>query len=503
MLPESADIPTPSPSRKAKISLILLGGFICCLLLAYNRNALGDLFKTNFDEISMNGGTFMEKGSDDVFSGTLQLRGDEILEVGQVLFAGSEAEPWIKSDTSGLLLELTIEEGVASGKAIAYANLRSDELADHLPPGASGLGFTLAKWFAPRRKVASANLADGKLHGQASVWSPSGDGLSLYKMLEVGFADNQLHGSAVRYYRNGNVRQDVSFERGTKSGSFQQYYPSGELEVSTEYDEGNRGEHVREHYLSGELRSESRSVGGVPTSRVDYYPTGQRQREVVFSEGALVSVHEWYSSGESTDTPPNGVLQEYHRNGKLHSQRSYVDGEQHGPFKVFYADNQLWEEGTYVRASLDGAHKKWWKNGERALEETWREGKLHGSYQRWYDNAVSWEKATYEAGKRVGRYEKRWMNGKLAHDYEYANGKIEGRFKLIHDNGKSWEEGVYSSGRRIGEFKKWYPDGTLRLQAFYTKGQLDGEFKNWLEDGSVYEFATYENGNKVRSTLVD
>ena len=502
-MPEDAPIPTASAtpariSRRAKYAAVASALVLAFLVLLYNRHAIADLFTSEFDEVSMEGRRFLEKGSERPFSGTLQLRGAEILEVGQALFGGTPLESWVHADAAGLLVELEVKDGEASGGATVFADLRSTSIAEHLPRSASGVSFTLAKWFAPRRTIANAQLRAGKLHGKARVWKPSAS--DLRKFVEVEFAANQPHGKAIQFHPNGKVYRDVTFVQGRESGLFKEYYLSGEIESVAEYIGGVRQGISEEYFLDGNVRSKSVYDDGELVARSEFFPSGQKQRELTYSYGEVSYLLEWYSDGTPATQPQNGLLRTYHKNGALHSERTYVNGVGSGEFKVFYANGRLWEHGFIAYGVLDGSHKKWWNNGKKAVEETWRHGRLHGELRRWYDNGKVWERAQYLDGIQTGSYEKFWKNGKRAHQYEYVQGAIHGSYKLFHDNGKPWKEGAYRHGRLTGGFRTWYRNGTPRLQANYVDGRLDGEFKNWLADGSAYEMATYGAGRKLEST---
>jgi antitoxin component YwqK of YwqJK toxin-antitoxin module len=450
------------------------------LLLAYNRHAIADYSKTDFDEVQLSDRQVLSKGSGSPFTGTLQVRNGDIATLGAAIFADTPAEAWIDADPDGLILELAVAEGQLSGAAVLYANLRSEVIGELK----SGLRFTLARWFSPRQKVATANFVAGQLEGRSVLWRPVGEGLDLRKYVEADFKGNRMHGSVRRFHDNGRVRSEMRFSNGAPVGAQKEFYRGGELEEEIETNGSNR--EIKAYFRNGQLRSHDNYEAGELRSAKSWYPDGSQRSIATFQYDFPESEKRWYSNGqlayELTESgpiehPASGLIREYHESGELKSEHNFVDGVLDGSFKVYYASGKLWEEGAYADGSLKGEHRKWWKNGTLALQASYQLGEKHGSYERWYASGKLWEKAEYDQGRLVGPYLKRWKNGKLAHEYRYEKGRPEGPYATFYDNGQS------------------------RLQATYKDGKLHGEYKNWLKDGSVYEIATYESGTKVKTTL--
>lgn len=476
----SPPVQSPRISRRA---IWLVGAAVLVVLLfvgAYHRHAFYDWSKTDFSEVEVAERRVMQKGSSKPFSGTLQVRDGDIAVLGAAVFAGTPVEQWTGADPHGLILEVSVVDGTLSGNAHLFADLRSPGLAGQL---GSGLRFTLAKWFSPRQKVASAHFAESQLDGRCALWRPVGSKLALRKLVEAEFAGNQLHGQTRRFYPGGTVQSEMHFDRGAPTGVHKEFYSTGEIERETHF-QGSRRER-KAYYRNGQPRLLELEDSGALVSAKSWFPDGSQRRVASYRDGFSTSEQRWYSNGqlafESQDFgpvehPPHGTIQEFYDSGNLRSEHQYTEGIMHGPFKKYYDNEQLWEEGTYARGVLDGPHRKWWKNGRKALESTWREGQKQGPYLRWYASGQEWETATFQAGKREGLYRKHWMNGKLAHDYTYSNGRLEGPYATYYDNGQR------------------------RLEATYAAGRLHGDYGNWLKDGTEFEIATYDNGTKLTSS---
>lgn len=482
--PASASAPRAARRGKRKRWLLAAGLLVIVSLgLAYHRNALADLGKTDFAEVQLTRGLILRKEPATPFSGTLLLRDAEIARLGSAIFAGTALEEFLDTDTQGLVLEVSVAAGQLAGAATLYADLRASEMAEEL---GSGVGFVLAKWFAPRQKVARAHFAEGKLEGKASLWQPARSEIKLHKSALAEFAGNQLHGSLRRYDESGTLRSEMHFERGVASGLQRSYFPTSEL--SREEVITSAGRERKSYYRNGKLREQQVSAAGQTISAKSWYPDGSPRSVESYADGQRVHVKRWYSNGAlafdgaegvALALPADGTIREYHESGALRSEHRYVAGVLEGPFELFYDNEKPWERGRYLQGELDGEHQKWWKNGRQALASTWKQGHKHGKYQRWYASGKIWEEAEYQDGALVGPYRKHWKNGALAHEYQYENGKLIGAYNTFYDNGQS------------------------RLEATYAAGKLHGAYKNWLKDGSVYELATYEMGIKVQSSRKD
>ena len=90
---------------------------------------------------------------------------------------------------------------------------------------------------------------------------------------------------------------------------------------------------------------------------------------------------------------------EYHSNGKLLYQGTYVNGEKHGEWKTWWHNSeQLWKQGTYVNGKQHGEWKMWYRNGKLWKQGTYVNGKQHGEWKAWNRNGKLKSKETYVNG---------------------------------------------------------------------------------------------------------
>ncbi len=80
----------------------------------------------------------------------------------------------------------------------------------------------------------------------------------------------------------------------------------------------------------------------------------------------------------ATNERVTGVVYETHENGQLETEACFIDGQQDGPTKIWYANGQLRGEGSFKSGKQDGLTKIWYENGQLKTEKVFKEGKLVG-----------------------------------------------------------------------------------------------------------------------------
>ncbi len=69
-----------------------------------------------------------------------------------------------------------------------------------------------------------------------------------------------------------------------------------------------------------------------------------------------------YSNGE-----PKGAWKQYHENGKLKLQKTFVDGLAEGEYSEFYDNGQLYYKCNYKKGKISGDVEYFDKDGKRAF----------------------------------------------------------------------------------------------------------------------------------------
>lgn len=107
-------------------------------------------------------------------------------------------------------------------------------------------------------------------------------------------------------------------------------------------------------------------------------------------------------------------------------------GNENGPYRRYFPDGSLEEEGQFLSGYYEGILKRFHRNGELALE-----GRL-------------------EKDQAVGLWKSYYASGKLYREAHYKDGKLDGRLRIYDPDGSLKYSTVYAAGQKIG------PDELIR-----------------------------------------
>lgn len=106
--------------------------------------------------------------------------------------------------------------------------------------------------------------------------------------------------------------------------------------------------------------------------------------------------------------------------------RNYLDGLEHGTWKLFYPNGRLAETRYFKRGKKEGEYLAYWENGTKKLEYHFKDGEYEGSCREWN------------------------INGTLCKEMNYKKGYEEGPQKVWYDNGSVKSNYIIRNGRRYG-----------------------------------------------------
>jgi len=132
------------------------------------------------------------------------------------------------------------------------------------------------------------------------------------------------HGEYKRYYRNGDMRERITFVHGIEDGPFA-VYQDGNIPL------------LEGRYVQGKLD------GNVTR----YFASGHKQRELTYRVGTL-----------------EGPFVLYHEGGVISAMGTHAQGKREGRYAEFHSNGQLRLEGTYVQGFLNGAIVMYSESGE-------------------------------------------------------------------------------------------------------------------------------------------
>lgn len=172
--------------------------------------------------------------------------------------------------------------------------------------------------------------------GEKYVVTPSGERVELEHVLRPGGVTEDYyeytdsgghhvkHGLYKRYYRNGDMREMVTYSHGVENGPFTVWRDGNVKVLEGSYDHGK--------------------LDGLVTR---YYPSGVKEYEYVYSKGKL-----------------DGPFVTYHENGMMRSMGTHKNGQRAGRYFEYHDNGTLYLEGTFVRGFLDGRIRLYNESGE-------------------------------------------------------------------------------------------------------------------------------------------
>jgi antitoxin component YwqK of YwqJK toxin-antitoxin module len=351
----------------------------------------------------------------------------------------------------------------------------------------------------------------------------------VYSALVAG--DTIPQGTYRRYYRNGKLEQQTSFNAGKRDSAYVEFHPTGARRLETTYRDGIRQGPFKTYYENGKVAQAGSFDNDEPSGELTYYhPSGEVKLRTTLTKGI-----------------PNGPLKSLYADGKTQAEITYLNGQPNGPVKFYYPSGTLQSEGTLLRGLLAGPYKTYYPTGQLETEvladatgrgryrSFYPSGKLQteGTYaaaplkQRtvknplgddltkrvapptgtanldgpatsYYETGQLKTKITYRNGIPTGKGEEFYSSGQLAEATDYSN---QGRDrKLTHyypENGGVSYERQYKNDRPTGTWRSYFAKaagGKLQVEETYLSGRLSGERTTYFEDGTVASRQPYVNG---------
>ncbi len=193
-----------------------------------------------------------------------------------------------------------------------------------------------------------------------------------------------------------------------------------------------------------------------------YYKDGHLGTEGQIQEGKRIGRWNWYAPDGTTLTTTgvylngrrDGLWKHYDDSGRLYLTIEYAPepidpvigsisidyGNENGPYKRYYPDGTLEEEGAHRAGKRDGIMKRYHPDGDLMVRGDYRDGKKEGKWEYYH------------------------FSGTLIRIENYTDGKLEGNVITYHANGLPYSETLYQKGEPVGP-----PAVQNRLEEAYEK----------------------------------
>ena len=242
-----------------------------------------------------------------------------------------------------------------------------------------------------------------------------------------------------------------------------------------------------EYWSNGNIRSKGHRKGdNLEGLVIDYLKNGNKLLEINYNEGLWDGLCKEYSIENHGKLVKEGLYEkgvkiqetsyEYYENGNVKEIITTKDDDVlHGPYKLFYENGELKEEGVFENGGIRRSTKVYHENGE--LKE---EGIL-------------------ENNERIGQWRFYYYSGELENEMNFNKNKLNEFSKSYYENGNIKSEGHFSSGLYNGLWKEYHENGNLMYEGEYKNGESQGVFKYYYENGQLKEEKTYKDGKEIKN----
>lgn len=137
----------------------------------------------------------------------------------------------------------------------------------------------------------------------------------------------------------------------------------------------------------------------------------------------------------------------------------------------------------------DLAHVKVKSGPKSLMMASFAHGRPDGPYRAFYANGHLKEEGLFKYGLREGDWTSWSANGEIRSHRTYAEGRLNGTQRVYHANGTLWLEYGMRDGDYEGPHSTWYDDGTVKASGAMTDGFVSGEWDyNIRLNGTLKKF---------------
>ena len=220
-----------------------------------------------------------------------------------------------------------------------------------------------------------------------------------------------------------------------------------------------------------------------------------------------------------------GPWKEFHPNGKVRTEGTYVDDRLQGIFKEYDALGNLKDLVKYDAGVVDAKAQEtltveikrtFHPNGKVAsLGSYSKSGKREGLFKEFsLDGTVSSAKIyqgdqlisqglVNDIGAMEGPWVEYFATGEKRAEGSYKEGKKDGEWNFYHRSGKVEQKGKYLNGLAQGTWQWYYEGGSLHREELYRKGREDGASAEYDEQGKVLTQGEYIDGQREGKWLYE
>lgn len=332
-------------------------------------------------------------------------------------------------------------------------------------------------------------------------------------------------------YKMGFIQKSEIINRrdksGLKQGLWKEFYPSGVLKNEITYLNDKMSGYLKEYSPKGSLINTTKYIDGVlqkdapELAKLDvktaYYEDGSVKYTATYKDGVAEGIQREFSqegkvvnakvfvggvlTGEGIlDTAglKQGFWKEYHPNGELKSQGTYMNGKRVDEWTFFHPNKTVEQKGKYdKKGKAQGPWKWFYESGNILREENYRNGLQDGMMTEYSDSGKVITKGEYIDGLKEGP----WMLELPEYREEgtYKADKRDGLWKHYYTETNTLRfQGKFIDGVPDGLQQFYYPNGKEKQKGKYVGGAKEGNWEFFDQDGYLFLTILYKNDIEIR-----
>lgn len=323
-----------------------------------------------------------------------------------------------------------------------------------------------------------------------------------YKYVDGTKKGNNFHGPYTVYFKNGNIKEERNYRKGTLQGEYKEYFSWGGIDEEKYYKDGSLHGEYKSYFDNGNLYAEGHYFEGYAIGPWKYYhPNGILKKELYYSDGVNIGHMTMYSiTGEKRANYfyNGGILyrtQVFDKNGKEVCNIKTPQGKGEYIFKSVGGHN-------FLKSKLDGGEHHgqkqfYFPNGQVLETVNKNHGESHGDFKSFYPNGTVKEVGRYVYGNKQGEWKVYHHNGKLKTRVVYENDLVKDSLVRYYITGEVKEIEYYDKNGESITSKYMHSSGAMNCIVPTDGGFTHGEYANHDAFGEVAINRIYNGGQCV------
>ncbi len=219
------------------------------------------------------------------------------------------------------------------------------------------------------------------------------------------------------------------------------------------------------------------------------YKNGKREGKWVYFSNGKLSLTDIYENGKE-----NGPYKRFFENGIVREEGQQKNGLFEGEIKIYYPSGKLNIVINAVSGKRSGKTKRYDIEGSLISEVQEKDDLLEGKAVYFYPSGIKKSEGLNKANERVGKWAFWHKNGEKEAEGDFVNGNLNGDWIYWYSNGAKEKQMTYENGKITGIAKSWYPDGKIKFEENWKDGELNGISTYYARGGWKYAAFNYNKG---------